>query len=513
MAATSSATANPASFLARPRTILWLILGYFTLCVILRLMRSESLQPDEAEQIFQSQYLLMGYSRQPPFYNWLQIGVFELLGPSILGLSLLKNVLLALTCIIFGLAARMVAKDRDMAAAAMLGMLTMPAIIVMVQRDLTHAIALFCFVALFLLTFFRTLTRPGLLPYLATGMVVGLGIITKYNFVILPAAAIVAALSDSAFRKRVLDWRLIPALVVAGLICLPHMLWVLDNLHTATSGTISAMREDGSGSALFDRVEGLMSIIISTLQGTVPTLVFFAIAFPGKIRAAWLAESRWTRLTGITLLACLAIVAVIALGFGASSIRQKWLAPFLMLFPLYICMKLDAAGIEARLGLKRLTIAVLTVATLFVLYLFAANAIGPRFGKQGKDTVPYSAFVAQVLADNGNQRPDLIISDNAALGGAARILLPDALVRLPEDESLRQNAPAADPARGNTLVIWTGEDPDAATQTPPSVVLEMMREHRTTTDGVTAKTIAVPYQFSNGRKSATFSYMWVPARP
>ncbi|MEB2846271.1 glycosyltransferase [Rhizobiales bacterium RZME27] len=509
MAATSSVSAKSSSFFGKPHTIFWLLLAYFVLSVILRLVRSDALQPDEAEQIFQSQYLLMGYGRQPPFYNWLQIGIFELVGPSILGLSLLKNGLLALTCIIFGLAARTVAKDRDMGAAAMLGVLTMPATIVMVQRDLTHAIALFCFVALFLLTFFRTLTKPSLLAYLATGVVVGLGIITKYNFVILPAAAIIAALSDADLRKRVFDWRLIPALVVAGLICLPHMLWVLHNLDAATSGTISAMHDDSSGNALFDRITGLLSIIISALQGTIPTLIFFAIAFPGQIRAAWQAENRWTRLTGITLIACLAIVAVIALGFGASSIRQKWLAPFLMLFPLYLCMKLDAAGVEARIGLKRLAIAVLSVATLFIVYLFAANALGPLFGKQGKETVPYYAFVERILAENGNERPTVIVTDNAYLGGAARILLPNALLRLPSERTLADATPT--PAAGSTLVLWTGENPDAETQTPPTELMEMLANYGIAADAP-AKTMAVPYQFSGGAKSAKFSYMWLPAR-
>ncbi len=511
MAATSSATAKPSSFLARPQTILWLILGYFALSVILRLLRSDALQPDEAEQIFQSQYLLMGYGRQPPFYNWLQIGMFELVGPSILGLSLLKNGLLALTCIIFGLAARTVARDRDMAAAAMLGVLTMPATIVMVQRDLTHAIALFCFVALFLLTFFRTLTTPSLLAYLATGAIVGLGIITKYNFVILPLAAIIAALADADLRKRVFDWRLVPALAVAGLICLPHMLWVLHNLDAATSGTISAMHDDSSGNAFLDRITGLLSIIISALQGTIPTLIFFAIAFPGQIRSAWQAQNRWTRLTGITLLACLAIVAVIALGFGASSIRQKWLAPFLMLFPLYLCLKLDAAGIKAKIGLKRLTVAVLSVATLFIIYLLAASALGPRFGKQGKETVPYYAFVERVLEEHGNGRPTVIVTDNAALGGAARILVPEALLRLPADAAFRKDA--FPPVKGSTLVVWTGEDPDVAVQSAPSAILDVLRESGTSADGAEPSTMSVPYQFSGGARSANFSYMWLPARP
>lgn len=510
MAATSP-TDKPTSFFGRPQNIAWLIVGYFILSVILRLLRSDALQPDEAEQIFQSQFLLMGYGRQPPFYNWLQMGMFELMGPSIAALSILKNLLLCLACGFFGLAARIVLKDREMAAAAMLGVLTMPATIVMVQRDLTHAVATFCFVALFLLAFFRTLTRPSLGAYLATGIFVGLGIITKYNFVILPVAAIIAALADAEMRKRIFDWRLAPALAVAALICLPHMLWVFGNLETATSGTIEAMREDGSGNALLDRVEGVLSIATSALEGAIPTLIFFAIAFPRQIRDVWQAQNRWTRLTGIILIASLAIVAVIALGFGASSIRQKWLAPFLMVFPLYLCLKLDAAGAKAQDGLPRLAVAVLSVAALFAVYLYAANALGPRFGKFGKETMPYRAFVARVLADSNNEHPAIFVSDATALVGAARILVPDARAILPGDGSLRNDLPAE--PHGMALVIWTSAVADMASPTAPSALMKLLATNGQPVAEVPAKTLTVPYQFSDGAKSATFGYAWVPALP
>ncbi|MBW8792018.1 MAG: hypothetical protein JF594_31025, partial [Rhizobium leguminosarum] len=46
--------------------------GYFLLNIALRIALPHTLDLDEAEQSFYSQYLLAGYGSQPPFYNWIQ---------------------------------------------------------------------------------------------------------------------------------------------------------------------------------------------------------------------------------------------------------------------------------------------------------------------------------------------------------------------------------------------------------------------------------------------------------
>lgn len=44
-----------------------------------------------------TQQLSMGYGSQPPLYTWLQWLVNQVVGPSVLSLSVLKHSLLALT--------------------------------------------------------------------------------------------------------------------------------------------------------------------------------------------------------------------------------------------------------------------------------------------------------------------------------------------------------------------------------------------------------------------------------
>ncbi|MGK9050134.1 ArnT family glycosyltransferase [Neorhizobium petrolearium] len=491
----------------RPDLVLWLIAAYYAIAVILRMLRSEALQSDESEQLFQSQFLLMGYGRQPPFYNWLQYGVIQLIGPSIFAISLVKNLLLFLCCTVYGLAARIVLKDRRLPAFAMLGVIAMPAVSVLSQRDLTHAVATLFAVALFTYAFFRTLTRPSLWSYVLTGFAVGIGLIAKYNFVIVPVAAILAILPEPDLRKRIFDWRLIPALLVAAAICLPHGLWVLGNLTEATAGTIKAMRRDASGNVVLDGLSGIGTLVAAALNGGLPVLGFFLLAFRRTLIHARRAENQWTRVTGRMILLCLVGVGIIGLGFGATSISQKWLSPFLLLLPLYLCLKLDAAGADTSRSVPRLFFPVAALALGFVLYLAVANVIGPRFGDYGKENLPAGPFIRQVLAERPGANPAYVIASDQFLAAIARLELPDARVLLPTFE---QTPPLGEADRARPgLVIWSAPE--------NAEVLALLKayaaEQGIPPDGLAPRTMSVPYLFSGGRHNVLFGYAWVNGTP
>ncbi|MGH6806727.1 MAG: ArnT family glycosyltransferase, partial [Ensifer adhaerens] len=202
----------------RPNLVIALLAAYFLLCIALRLTVSNSLEIDEAEQAFVSQFLRFGYGPQPPFYNWLQYGLGAVLGPSLATMTLLKNLLLFLCCLFYGLAAREVLADRRLALIAMLGVLTLPPIFLLAQRDLSHTVAALLAVSLFLYGFLRTLARPSLAGYALTGVAVGVGFIAKYNFALVPAAAVIAILPERDLRARLFDWRILISLALAALI-------------------------------------------------------------------------------------------------------------------------------------------------------------------------------------------------------------------------------------------------------------------------------------------------------
>ncbi|MCK8781732.1 glycosyltransferase family 39 protein [Rhizobium sp. NTR19] len=490
----------------RPTIVLWLIAGYYLLAIVLRVLRSDALESDEAEQLIQSQFLLMGYGRQPPFYNWLQYGVIQLIGPSILALSLVKNLLLFLTCVFYGLAARLVLKDMRLVAIAMLGVVAMPVVSVVAQRDLTHAVATLFSVAVFTYAFLLAIQRPNLGTYLFAGVAVGMGLISKYNFVLVPLAAVLAVLAERDLRNRVLDWRLGAAVAVAALICLPHLFWVLGNLNEATSGTIAAMREDASGDAVNDRITGLLAMLGALAGGGLPVLGFFLIAFRTALPKAWRATSPWTRIIGRTILICLILVALVALGFGASNISEKWLSPFLLLVPLYLCLKIEAAGADATASVERFVLPVSVLALGGIIYLAIGVVIGPMFGKYAKENWPSTPFIHEVIERHGGDMPAYVIATDPYLAGSARTEIPEAKVIFTGFKQVQTIT--EDELRGGGLVVWP-LDGDA-TQTP-AYLGPFLQQYGIKPEVLVPSTLAVPYRYSWRDDRVGFGYAWVTA--
>jgi 4-amino-4-deoxy-L-arabinose transferase-like glycosyltransferase len=488
----------------RPELILWLVAAYYVIAVTVRILRSEGVQTDESEQLFLSQFLLLGYGRQPPFYNWLQYGLVHLLGPSIAALSILKNGLLFLCCLFYFLAARLIIRDRALPFAAMLLLLGLPSISVLAQRDLTHAVATMWAVSFFLYAFVLALTRPSLFAYILTGTAVGLGTISKYNFVVVPAAAILAILPEADLRRRLFDWRILAAVAVAAVICLPHALWVVNNLQAATVGTINSMRDDATGDPLLDRLNGIVMLIASTLDSVVPILVIAFIGFRRDLSKSWKTNSLWTRVIGRAFLLCLALVGLIGIGLGATTISQKWLSPFVMLLPLYLCLKLDLAQADKPRGTARLVWPVLVPTLGFIAYLVVGNVVSPFLGRTAKENLPTAEAVRQVLSEPDHPQPAFIIAGDTAMAAGARLAAPDVQVILPS--FTEGPAPDASTWTKPGLMIWKSDAPSAAL---PDSLAAFIDAQRTTTGPTEVQTLAVPYPYSGGRSQAFFGYAWI----
>jgi 4-amino-4-deoxy-L-arabinose transferase-like glycosyltransferase len=495
------------ALIAKPERVLWLIAAYYVVAILVRVLRSEGLQNDEAEQLFQSQFLLLGYGRQPPFYNWLQYGVVHLIGPSVLAVSLVKNGLLSLTCLFYGLAARQISERGQVPAAAMLGILALPVVTILAQRDLSHAVATLFATSFFLYALLGALTRPALWRYALTGVAIGIGTISKYNFVVLPIAALIAILPEPDLRRRLFDLRLVATIAIAALICLPHALWVLSNFQTATAGTVNAMRDDASGNLVTDRLNGILELVSSAFTGGIVLVIFLLIAFGRSLADSRKVGTVWTRVTGLMFLVSLAIIGLIAIGMGATTISGKWLSPFLLILPLYLCLKIEAAGGFAKRldGVAKLALPSLLLAFGFLIYLTAGNVLAPIIGRYQKDSLPSVPFVRQVLAEAGyGDKPDFIVTGSTALAGSARIAAPEAAVFMPNFVQ----AGDIDKGRGSGLVIWSGSDG----MTLPAHIEDYLRQQGFDTAALAPKTMDVPYPFSRGEKSEPFNYAWI-ARP
>src|SRR6185295_14893429 len=155
---------------------LGLILVYFALQVVGRVVLSPSADLDESEQLVLTQKLSWGYNSQPPLYTWLQFFAFQLFGVSIFSLALLKNLFLLGTYVFTYLNARALARSHAAGVAAAAALLFIPQIAWESQRDLTHSVLASMFAGATLFCFLQLHSRRTVGRYALLGLCAGLGV-------------------------------------------------------------------------------------------------------------------------------------------------------------------------------------------------------------------------------------------------------------------------------------------------------------------------------------------------
>lgn len=487
----------------RLRDIRWifvLLAAYFVLQVGVRLATSHSLDLDEAEQAFRSQWLAAGYGPQPPFYNWLQYTVFQFTGVSLAALSVVKNLLLFSSYLLYGLTARLVLRDKALVAITTLGLLTIPQMVFEMQRDLTHTVAVFFSASIFLYGFIRSLKQPSVASYLIAGIGIGFGLLAKYNFAILPAAALIAALADARLRPRIFDLRLTLTVVVALVITLPHLFWLKDNLDFATARTLEKMTASGDAIYPMQVAMGIGSLALAVISFAGLTVAVFAIVFAKTLRPALTARSEWTGLfERMMLVFAIGILLLIVFG-GAAGIKDRWLVPMLFIMPLYLCLKIEAAGTETDKAFRRFMpiIAIIMIGVPAALYGSVASA---RFsGHYERLNRPYAGML-EILRKQAE--PAAILAGDSLLAGNLRQDVPGIPVLSTDYPGFKPDISGRRPL----LLVWLLPRKGENEALPPAMAQWL--QANLGLSAPEAALIDVPYVYGRGDDTYRFGYAWV----
>ena len=497
--------------LARQPGALYLVLAaYFAVNVLLRVAGPASLELDEGQQLFFAQWLAVGYNSQPPFYNWLQYWVVQLMGSSVLAVSLLKNLMLFLSYLLFGLTAQMVVRDRVLAVVATLGLITIPQVGYEAQRDLTHTVSVLFAACMFIFFFVRALLRPTALNYALTGVAIAIGILSKYNFVVLPVIAAIALLPDRQWRARLFDVRIVLMIVVSAAIVAPHAVWFLEHVHEATGRTLLKLTVGADGSRLDQIGRGFVSLACAIATFTLSTLAAFAIAYGSALPRSWKAQSQWTRLFGRMFAMSFAVLLLLVVFGGASYIKERWLVPLLFLLPIYLCAKLEASGETFAGASRRFGAIVLAVMVLVPLVLFTRPAVLGAWGEYGKQNVPYGPAIATILASN-KDRPSLVLATDQQLAGNFRLHAADIQTTIPGYERLEQ--PYAFDATHPLLVVWRRSSGKAVPLLPVGLKAWLERKGAWPAKEPEVREAALPYHYGREGDLYHFSYAWIYPAP
>ncbi len=477
---------------------LWLIAAYFAFHVVLRLTLGSSLELDEAEQMVLAQRLQAGYTGQPPLYTWLQIGFFAIFGQGVLALALLKNLLLFSIYAGTYFAARTLGLHGALAAAAALSLLLLTDIGWESQRDLTHSVLVTSIAALTLwLGCVMVAGMPRPRHYLLLGLLIGLGTLSKLNYLFFLAALLLALFSID--RRLILRPTFVLSVVLAAVLLSPYAIWMGEAPAVATS---SLAKLDTAGPVML----GDLGPNLATFAGAIVQFcLLFVVLFFAAVRV-W--PRGWNPLRGegrsapaLLLLRLfwfsLAILFAYLLVSGASTFRGRWLMPLLFYLPV-LFFALVPAAVFTETVRRRYARLLLTVALLVSVGLFARVYLGPVFDRFAKPHFP-AAALAQAL--ERRIRPGLpIVAMDSQIAGNLRHQLPARLVSYP---------PVAIPlpTAGDVVLVWDADKDDEV----PDRIIEYLRQQSlqavlpSTAPGV----LEVPLRLS---RTETFRLAWQQVR-
>jgi len=460
---------------SRPAFVAGAILVYLAAHFAARLAMAPTLGIDDAEQALFAQHFVWGYRfRQPPLFTWMLLPAFSVFGVNIVAVSVLRYLLLGLGYGFMYLTARRVIADPACAALAVFSYALIYVFAFYAHHDLTHTTALATAIAATFYVFIRLAERPSLGHYLLFGLCIGVGTLTKWNFLMLAVGLPLTCLVLSRYRRLVLTWKALPAMAMAGLAVLPGALWMLTHVDSfgGLATDITGVRAAQPLAAAM--AEGTVELALAVLAFPLPLLPVFlaALALP-----AWRGRVALSHpppagigadFLGTLMLVIIGLHWLLVPTLGATAFTERWMHPALMILPVFL-FALVAQGrpsrraITAYLGLIVLLVAVAFAARI-VIYARGADHCGSC-----RALAPFAELTGQ-LRDAGFEH-GTILADGFHVGGNLRVAFPESRVIVPAYPL----AVWPDPAGGRQcLVVWRVDDD--ATDALPMAAANYLRD-------------------------------------
>ncbi|WP_119167540.1 ArnT family glycosyltransferase [Algihabitans albus] len=419
------------------------VLGYFALQVVFRVLSSGNLGLDEAEQLVMAQSLEAGYGPQPPLYTWLFLALQPLTGQGVLTLALLKFGLLAVTLLATYRLCRQLFGDPLVAAVAALSVFYLPQVAWESQRALTHSVIALAAVAVTCTLFVDLVSKRRSRDYWLFAVALAACALSKHNAVLLPLGLLTAALLLPATRPALLDRRLLLASGLTALLLLPNAIWMALNSEAVLARSVKLDLEPTTGplDSLFAMGRALLNFallpaVLLALLALLPT----AGTSPRRQVAAGV-----RRLLTLGLALAALMVLLLVLAASADTLKDRWLTP--LLFP---AVPVALAWMAPRLDRRHLRLAaaaamVIALGSMAVLWL--RQFVPPDWARPPNMEAPFDAL-ARDLPSTGT-----LLSTSNWVAGNLRLHRPGLAAITPE-----YRAALDPPAAGPILLVWQARD-------------------------------------------------------
>lgn len=381
----------------------WLLSAFVLTLFIIRGLLYPAAPTDDAEQLLFSQVFRWGYDGvNPPLYTWLLIAIQKIFGTENWTASMVKFFFYWLIFLFLYVLGRRAIEDEFLAILAALSPLWLYYVAWDAVLSYSHSVLATSLVLAALIVLLGLQDKNGLLSYVLFGFVVGLGVLSKYTFVLAAFAMLFAGLIYRPFRRHVLHPNMFIALIVSGLVITPHVLWLLDQSDLIGSAVSSKFEiRPADSSFLGRRLKGVTSTFTSLIGFVSPLWLILLLVFWRplcnrlKIRND---ISPTGMILAIYIITIITLIGVLVLVSGSTKIRAHYMLVLIPLPVVFFAWLKPALGTCRRPQVYAVTL--LSMVILLVGSMGAKYVSEPMRCKRCQLLVPYKE-IGQKIRDAG----------------------------------------------------------------------------------------------------------------
>lgn len=303
-----------------------------------------ALELEDAEQAYYSQWLRWGYDDQPPLYTWLQYLVNQIFGVQKGSFSILRGTIFASVLVSLWYFGRIMLLSKKKSEIAVFTLVLVPVFIDFTFRRLSHTSLLCLVILLSFIVIQRLLQDKTWINYALLGFVVGIGVLSKYNYVLFLLAFGLSLFFDIGLRQIVFNKKMLLSIVLAGLLLAPHAYWLLgpDGYLTELRESIALKTESKTGNALYG-IGPLFSLMLTFLKLMAPLLVVVALAYVLKRVNFSKPKMDWFMKFWLVQLSVLLLFFIV---FNVQKVEERWLLPLLLPFVVLLIRLVEFKNID-----------------------------------------------------------------------------------------------------------------------------------------------------------------------
>jgi len=357
---------------------------------LVRISLSHTLQVDDREQIVYAQELLWGYPMpQPPLYSWLSWFMFKIFGSNLFALSLLKYLLIFLMFYIIWLIADKVFVFNSSKYIALYSFLLMPSFAWHMHQGFTHTILLGLGIVLSLHSLVLIKEIQHYKNYLYLGFAFGVGIMSKYSFIIFMIAILLSALSIPSLRKNLLNIKIFLSLFVFFILIGPHLIWLQQNFIEISMQAQSRLLIDNEG-LIIEKIKAIFSLLIASLGFVTPLLFFFLITCWREIfiKKNNITKTSYEKIFSNFYLLIILSCLILAIFFTMPYFKVRWLHPIMMIFQFWLLLRIESKREVKKKVRKGFVYFVIFLTSLVLIIRVFQLTFGPQFGIYGRLNTP-----------------------------------------------------------------------------------------------------------------------------